>query len=44
MAAFGRDRDIVTVEDLAAAIEELQWVRFAAGVNRMQMANLGTRY
>jgi type II secretory pathway predicted ATPase ExeA len=40
MAAAGHDQDIVTVEDLAAAIEELQWVEFAAGVNRMQMANL----
>jgi type II secretory pathway predicted ATPase ExeA len=40
LAAAGHDQDIVTVEDLAAAIEELQWVEFAAGVNRMQMANL----
>jgi general secretion pathway protein A len=40
MAAAGHDQDIVTVEDLAAAIEELQWVEFAAGVNRMQIANL----
>jgi general secretion pathway protein A len=40
MAAAGHDQDIVTVEDLAAAIEELQWVEFAAGVNRMQVANL----
>src|SRR6202051_1795523 len=36
MAAFGRDQDTVTAEDLAAAIEELQWVEFGAGSNRMR--------
>jgi general secretion pathway protein A len=29
MAAFAQDRDIVTVEDMKAAIEELQWVEYA---------------
>jgi type II secretory pathway predicted ATPase ExeA len=37
MAAFGHDRDTVTAGDLAAAIQELQWVEFAAGTNRMRM-------
>jgi general secretion pathway protein A len=37
MAAFGHDRDTVTVDDLDAAIAELQWVEFAAGTNRMRM-------
>jgi general secretion pathway protein A len=40
MAAFGRDEDTVTAEDLAAAIEELQWVEFASGTNRMRILNL----
>jgi general secretion pathway protein A len=35
MAAFGRDRDVVTPEDLDAAIAELQWVEFASATNRM---------
>ena len=29
MAAFGQDRDVVKVEDLRAAIEELNWVEYA---------------
>ena len=40
MAAFGRDRDTVTAEDLHAAVQELQWVEFAAGTNRMRNPNL----
>jgi type II secretory pathway predicted ATPase ExeA len=37
MAAFGHDQDTVSVEDLNAAIQELQWVEFAAGTNRMRL-------
>lgn len=37
MAAFGRDQDTVTVEDLDAAIQELQWVEFSVGTNRMRI-------
>jgi hypothetical protein len=37
MAAFGRDRDTVTAEDLHAAVRELQWVEFATGTNRMRI-------
>jgi len=40
MAAFGKDRDTVTLEDLDAAIVELQWVEFASGTNRMQVPNM----
>jgi general secretion pathway protein A len=29
MAAFAHDRDIVTLDDMKAAIEELQWVEYA---------------
>jgi len=36
MAAFSRDRDTVSLEDLEAAIGELQWVEFNANTNRMQ--------
>jgi general secretion pathway protein A len=35
-AAFSRNQDTVEVQDLDAAIEELQWVEFAAGTNRMK--------
>src|SRR6202163_117011 len=40
MAAFGRDEDTVTAEDLAAALEELQWVEFGSATNRMRILNL----
>jgi general secretion pathway protein A len=40
MAAYGRDSDTVTMEDLDAAIHELQWVEFAAGTNRMRTPNM----
>ena len=40
MAAFGRDSDHVTAEDLAAAIRELQWVEYASQTNRMRKPNL----
>jgi general secretion pathway protein A len=40
MAAFGRDRDTVSLEELEAAIQELQWVEFASSTNRMRVLNL----
>jgi type II secretory pathway predicted ATPase ExeA len=41
MAAFGRDKDTVEMEDLDAAIQELQWVEFSAGgTNRMHLPNI----
>ena len=40
MAAFGRDGDTVTAEDLRAAVQELQWVEFGTGTNRMRIPNL----
>jgi len=40
MAAFGRDSDVVTIQDVDAAIRELQWVEFAAGTNRMHTPTL----
>jgi general secretion pathway protein A len=36
MAAFGRESDVVTAEDLDAAVRELQWIEFSARTNRMQ--------
>lgn len=36
MAAFGRDSDTVGLEDVEAAIKELQWTEFASRTNRMQ--------
>jgi type II secretory pathway predicted ATPase ExeA len=40
MAAFGRDSDTVSLEDVEAAIRELQWAEFAYGTNRMQVPNM----
>lgn len=40
MAAFGKDKDTAGMEELNAAISELQWVEFAAGTNRMRMPNM----
>jgi type II secretory pathway predicted ATPase ExeA len=39
-AAFSRNQDTVAVEDLDAAIQELQWVEFASGTNRMKIPRL----
>jgi general secretion pathway protein A len=36
MAAFAQDRDVVTVEDMKAAIEELQWVEYAERSIKLQ--------
>jgi general secretion pathway protein A len=35
MSAFGRESDVVTAEDVAAALQELQWVEFSARTNRL---------
>jgi type II secretory pathway predicted ATPase ExeA len=40
MAAFGKDKDTVSTEELDAAIRELQWVEFVSGTNRMRAPNL----
>jgi general secretion pathway protein A len=40
MAAFGRDKDVVTTVELNAAISELQWVEFASSTNRMHRLGL----
>jgi general secretion pathway protein A len=40
MAAFGRDKDTVGMEELQAAIDELQWVEFTSGTNRMKVPNM----
>ena len=36
MAAFAQDRDVVSVEDVKAAIDELQWVEFAERSVKLQ--------
>ncbi|HEX2493743.1 MAG TPA: AAA family ATPase [Steroidobacter sp.] len=38
MAAFAQDRDTVSVEDVMAAVEELQWVEYAERSVRLQAA------
>ena len=40
MAAFGREKDTVSMDELDAAIRELQWVEFASGTNRMKVPNM----
>ncbi len=40
MAAFTRAADSVTVADLEAAIQELQWVEVASNTNRMRTLNM----
>ncbi len=40
MSAFGQDRDTVTAEDLHAAVQELQWVEFGAGTNRVRAPHM----
>jgi type II secretory pathway predicted ATPase ExeA len=40
MAAFGRDQDTVSMQDLDAAIAELQWVEFASGTNRVRVPHI----
>ena len=40
MAAFGHDRDTVTLADLEAAINELQWGEFSGGTNRMRILQM----
>ncbi len=40
MAAYGKDRDAVTAEELEAAIKELEWVEFASGTNRMKVPTI----
>ncbi|MEP6548871.1 MAG: AAA family ATPase [Gammaproteobacteria bacterium] len=37
MAAFGQERDTVTLADLEAAIQELQWGEFSGGTSRMRI-------
>ena|SRR5271165_6381898 len=41
MAAFGRDSDTVTLDDVQSAINELQWTEFAPGANRTQRPSTG---
>jgi general secretion pathway protein A len=40
MASFGKDKETVSMEELEAAIGELQWVEFASGTNRMRVPNM----
>ncbi len=40
MAAFGKDQDTVGMQELDAAIAELQWVEFGSGTNRMRALNM----
>jgi len=39
MAAYGHDRDTVSLHDLDAAIAELQWTEFADGTHRLRIPN-----
>lgn len=37
MAAYGKNRNVVTTAELDAAIRELQWVEFGSSTNRMRV-------
>lgn len=39
MAAFAQERDYVTVEDIQAAVEEMQWVEFAERSVKLEALN-----
>src|SRR3954469_20746009 len=43
MAAFNEDRDHVTLNDIAAAVAELQWVEFAARASTLAARQAGPR-
>ena len=40
MSAFGNDKDTVDEADIRAAVDELQWVEYAARTNRMARAEM----
>jgi general secretion pathway protein A len=40
MAAFGKNKDTVGMDELQAAIRELHWVEFASGTNRMKAPSM----
>jgi general secretion pathway protein A len=40
MASFGKNKDTVGMDELQAAIRELQWVEFASGTNRMRAPSM----
>ena len=40
MSAFGQDKDVVSMQDLDAAIRELQWVEFASGTNSFRVPDV----
>jgi len=40
MSAFAIDKDTVDVEEVRAAVEELQWIEYAARTNRMARAEM----
>ena len=44
MAAFAQDRDVVKVEDMKAAIEELQWVEYAERSVKLQALGPGQHH
>src|SRR4051812_4448995 len=41
MAAFAQDRDVVKVEDMKAAVDELQWVEYAERSVKLQVLGHG---
>src|SRR3954467_12800964 len=43
MAAFNEDRDHVTLNDVAAAVAELQWVKFAARASTLAARQAGPK-
>ena len=40
LSAYGQDKDVVSMQDLDAAIRELQWVEFASGANSVRLPDI----
>jgi general secretion pathway protein A len=40
LSAYGQDKDVVSMQDLDAAIRELQWVEFASGANSVRVPDI----
>jgi general secretion pathway protein A len=40
LSAYGQDKDVISMQDLDAAIQELQWVEFASGTNSFRVPDI----
>src|SRR6202167_6032070 len=40
LSGYGQDKDVISMQDLDAAIQELQWVEFASGTNSFRVPDI----